>query len=284
MVPLYAVAESDPPRVLRGHEMITVLVGPTKEKFTVYENLLRASSQFFRAALNKQWVEGQLRTIEFPEEEPAVFELFVDWLTSGHFDSKTWSTFQPDNDWPPDMFWLNVYSFADRLMVPGLQLQAFDQMRGVFNSRVPTIPSGAFIKALAPRDGCKVIRAYVETHILYWLPKSREFNDWVLSFKADAAFGRALAQDVIVAARIGSIHKHPDELQLRKKFAMGYGLDVEELAKDARSQDEKQCKQTPKALGMPSVPCPKGEGRFADVLQVSQESKARTRTRMPLSV
>ena len=62
---------------------VLVTVGEAKQHFYVHEPLLRASSQFFDAALNKQWQEGQTRVVDLPESDPETFKIYANWLYSG---------------------------------------------------------------------------------------------------------------------------------------------------------------------------------------------------------
>lgn len=48
--------------------MITLLVGPKKEQLIAHEHRLIKTSDFFRAALKKEWKEGQTHVVKLPEE------------------------------------------------------------------------------------------------------------------------------------------------------------------------------------------------------------------------
>jgi hypothetical protein len=50
-------------------EPILIRVGVAKEKFYVHGNLLRASSGFFDKALQKEWKEGQDRSVDILETD-----------------------------------------------------------------------------------------------------------------------------------------------------------------------------------------------------------------------
>ncbi|KIV79344.1 hypothetical protein PV11_06910 [Exophiala sideris] len=280
MIPPKAVVDSDPPRVNRGHEMVIILVGPTKKKYIADENLLCAASKFFRSALDQKWDRAQVKTsglaqedsaavnvetielpkegpatvnvetielpedgpvvinvkkVELPEEKPAVFNIFIDWLNSGHFESKDWCHLQPGNEWHKDRFWLEVYIFADKLIIPGLQLQAFEQIQCMFSLLESTIPSTDFIKVLFKQDEYKVIRAHLYGHVVYWLPKSKQTNDWVNLFGVHKNFGLGVARTMIAAAAADIDFTHPCASE---GFAARNGLDIKKLGQEARSADE----------------------------------------------
>lgn len=49
-------------------DIVTLLVGPDERELVVYESCITRNSDFFRAAMKKEWAEGQTRTIKLPEE------------------------------------------------------------------------------------------------------------------------------------------------------------------------------------------------------------------------
>ncbi|SMY22710.1 unnamed protein product [Zymoseptoria tritici ST99CH_1A5] len=63
--------------------LITIKAGADADKyetFTVHETLIKDGHDFFRAALDKKWKEGQLREIDLPDDQPEVIGAFVEWL------------------------------------------------------------------------------------------------------------------------------------------------------------------------------------------------------------
>lgn len=63
---------------LREDDLVTLLVGSDEHKFVVHESCLTRSSEFFKAAMKKEWVEGQTRTIKLPEEDhPEAFAHYL---------------------------------------------------------------------------------------------------------------------------------------------------------------------------------------------------------------
>ena len=63
---------------LRKGDLVTLLVGPKAEELIVHESCITRNSEFFKAALKKEWIEGQTRTIKLPEETST--ESFVNYL------------------------------------------------------------------------------------------------------------------------------------------------------------------------------------------------------------
>ena len=67
-----------------GRRTITVHVGTEDKKatFDVYEDLLVRHSDFFSAALSKNWKEEE-RTVSLPEDRAAYFEVFFHFVNTG---------------------------------------------------------------------------------------------------------------------------------------------------------------------------------------------------------
>jgi hypothetical protein len=63
----------------------TLLVGHSEQKMLAHRSHLIRDSQFFAAAMKKEWVEGQTRTIKLPEEDPATIAHYLSYLYTGKF-------------------------------------------------------------------------------------------------------------------------------------------------------------------------------------------------------
>ncbi|SMQ49011.1 unnamed protein product [Zymoseptoria tritici ST99CH_3D7] len=63
--------------------LVTFKVGAQSDAiatFTVHENLIRDGHDFFHAAMDKRWKEGQRHEIELPDDQPEVIGSFIEWL------------------------------------------------------------------------------------------------------------------------------------------------------------------------------------------------------------
>ena len=59
---------------------VTLIVGENKKPFYVHLNALCDASLFFKAAFTGGFKERFEKTMQLPEDEESIFELFVDWL------------------------------------------------------------------------------------------------------------------------------------------------------------------------------------------------------------
>lgn len=61
---------------------VTLLVGPDEQNMVAHSSQLTRDSKFFAAALDKQWKEGQTRTIKLPEENTSTMAHYLAFLYS----------------------------------------------------------------------------------------------------------------------------------------------------------------------------------------------------------
>lgn len=69
---------------LRKGDFVTLLVGPDEEEFAVHESCITRNSDFFKAAMRKEWAEGQTCTIKLPEE--TCIESFANYLNFAYHE------------------------------------------------------------------------------------------------------------------------------------------------------------------------------------------------------
>ncbi|KAI9720579.1 MAG: hypothetical protein M1812_002759 [Candelaria pacifica] len=102
-------------RLLRNSPTVTINVGPTA-RWQLPTKLLTHQSPFFAACLHPStFSESQTLTIQLPEDDPEIFDLFVQWLFTGSFENEN-----PQNVWT-EKAWvlgdkLGVGAFKDLCM------------------------------------------------------------------------------------------------------------------------------------------------------------------------
>lgn len=60
------------------HGTVTIIVGPHEEPLVSHESYMTKNSEFFKAAMKKEWTEVQTRTIKLPEDD---LETITNYLT-----------------------------------------------------------------------------------------------------------------------------------------------------------------------------------------------------------
>jgi len=73
-----------------GTKIITVRVGEagSTKDFSVHEELVRANSPFFEAALGREWKEAVEGVVTLPDDNPEIFGIYVQWLYCGQIFSQ----------------------------------------------------------------------------------------------------------------------------------------------------------------------------------------------------
>ncbi|KAG4412672.1 hypothetical protein IFR04_014175 [Cadophora malorum] len=151
-------------------ELVTILVGPSKTKFTVHKKLACEASPVLNAAFNSSFVEGQTQEYALTDTTEGAVSLFTEWMYTGNIvlvlpqdanDPKVPTT-QGDL--------LGLWILADKLLVPRLQNRALLLFEG---SRVKHnhIHMGQLMNAWTNTgDGCG-LRRYLTNIIVRLLPK-----------------------------------------------------------------------------------------------------------------
>lgn len=136
---------------------MTVKVGQDPvEDFFLPEDAIRKYSDFFKAALDKKWKEGQTLVIELPEDDAGVFVEYAQWLCEGKLDLKL-----PASDvsnYMDEMSFLELtlahcYIFGEKVMDAKFCNEVLRGMTSLIEHH-ENIPSKttSFYKAWAPED------------------------------------------------------------------------------------------------------------------------------------
>jgi hypothetical protein len=84
-------------------DAVTLHVGPTEHAILAHGNFISRRSEFFKAALKKEWVEGQTRIIKLPDEDPQVVTHYLSYtyskcLPTDIFTADFMGTFPEESD------------------------------------------------------------------------------------------------------------------------------------------------------------------------------------------
>jgi hypothetical protein len=63
-------------------DAVTLHVGPTEHAILAHGNFISRRSEFFKAALKKEWAEGQTRIVKLPDEDPQVVTHYLSYTYS----------------------------------------------------------------------------------------------------------------------------------------------------------------------------------------------------------
>lgn len=80
-------SHSPPSTKFTSDDMVTLLVGSKKKKLLVHAHRLTNSSEFFKAALKKEWKEGQTHVVKLPEENVVNTTRYLEFIYEGRLCS-----------------------------------------------------------------------------------------------------------------------------------------------------------------------------------------------------
>lgn len=66
---------------------VVVLVGSEQKRFVAHKKVISKSSAFFRSACSGEWKEAKEGEVALPDQEPAIFAIFLHWVYTGELDA-----------------------------------------------------------------------------------------------------------------------------------------------------------------------------------------------------
>ena len=99
--------------------MIDVIVGMNANLWKLHKKVICGHSPFFSAALNGHFAEGIQQKVELPEDDNAIFTLFVLWIYTKYFE----------NDSLPDL--LKAYVLGDKLGAVNFRSSVIDKIHNM---------------------------------------------------------------------------------------------------------------------------------------------------------
>ena len=94
--------------------------------FAVHEALLRARLLFFKNCLSGAWKESEERLVKLPEDEPAIFLLYIQLLYTGQLAYKLDPPRKSDHDIEENITLGKLYVLAEKLQDDGTKERVID--------------------------------------------------------------------------------------------------------------------------------------------------------------
>ncbi|KAI4743409.1 hypothetical protein E4T50_06207 [Aureobasidium sp. EXF-12298] len=179
-------------------EMVSLLVGPNKEKYNLHKGLLCFYSDFFRAAFKGSFKEAEEGKIELPDVGTEVFEAFQVWLYSrslrvseNHGDS---------SDRPPFLSFhtlAHLWVLGDKYQIPLLQNCAIDALLEKLKEENKFSTGVVAIAYTGTMVGSPLRKLAIDIHVLKMIHKPGEncifrescLPDWSKESLVDFAHG-----------------------------------------------------------------------------------------------
>lgn len=132
-----------------GGPIVTACVGEEGQPFHVHEQRLCDRSPFFTKAFQKEWKEGQERTIPLPDDDPGVFDLYVQWIYRGQIFSRMPRAEFRLLDREMELL-IDAYIFGEKIQDSNYQDAVLDSLLAYTNTRdekgVRWFPTGALVR------------------------------------------------------------------------------------------------------------------------------------------
>lgn len=207
--------------------------------FYVHETLVRASSEFFDKAMGSDWKEATERVMRLPDDDPAVFRLYMHWLYTGTLPCRI--------DEPGDtgnMEYLQLaksYVLADKLMATDFADVIIDAMINKASSKASDglrwYPVGEVIRYLYANTlpSSPVRRLLVDFYV------SHGQKDWITEW----AKSEDLSKEFLFGLAVGLYEKSPgDDLIMKDSCAyhhheLGSTKCYKHRAKEAKRDSDK---------------------------------------------
>jgi hypothetical protein len=112
--------------------MVTLLVGKNEQTTIAQGDYLTRDSEFFAAAMKKEWQEGQKRTIKLPEECPATMAHYLSFMHSGKLFAEEIATMDGNQILPCYEMLASLYVCGERFLNRPLQSAIIKQSLRLF--------------------------------------------------------------------------------------------------------------------------------------------------------
>jgi hypothetical protein len=98
-------------------DLVTLVVGPEKQKLAAHGHRLARTSQFFTTELQKDLLEGQTPTIYFPEEQVDTVTRYLDFICGEGLPTEHTRTYDDLEAYEDAYFHVfELYTFAERVL------------------------------------------------------------------------------------------------------------------------------------------------------------------------
>lgn len=114
-------------------EAVTLIVGEEKHEMLVHANHISRNSEFFRAALKKEWLEGQTRIMTLPVDDPKTVTHYLNFTYNGRLPAEPGEE-GPIIDWATPTL-LRTHKYLAELYALGVRLLD-DAVRNAVNKQI----------------------------------------------------------------------------------------------------------------------------------------------------
>ena len=188
-----------------GSGVVTIKAGTgdSVQDFPVHEDVIKEGSQFFKAAFDRKWREGQSRVLEMPEDEPAVVSGYLEWLYTGRVNARTNPELSTEERNDRDERLGHMYVFAEKVQENSLCDEIIRKSAQVgdtsWDDGIRRIPNDDILQIIydGTPSGSPARRFFVDLHVARgsagWIGDSVE--DYPAEFLFDFSIAMLRARD-----------------------------------------------------------------------------------------
>lgn len=195
MAPTFSFAQED---------TVVLVVGSEKKSLVAHESYLNLNTNFFRTALKKEWVEGQTRVINLPEDDTETVTSYLTFTYGSGPPTRAWKTMR--NGGPGRDGWellCKLYILGERLLDTLLRnavIKEIARLSSLADGKGVTYFMGRSTRSICydgTPTGSPLRRMVVDKHI------SAGRQDWISHEQDHLVFLAELSQALLakVAAR-----------------------------------------------------------------------------------
>jgi hypothetical protein len=178
-------------------DMVTVEIGPDRQKFQVYKEPLVYYSEYFRKALNEPWKEAE-GVLHIDDVEPGVFKLFLQWLYTQDMEAVYDISDISDGiagessklsygRSSAQMAVLKLYVFADRFAIAKLRKETNNKIANEYYHICPWYDVVIYAFDNLPPT-YRILEFFVDTHCSNWEGDNEDHPECKLQTKLPQYF------------------------------------------------------------------------------------------------
>ena len=109
-------------------DAVTLVVGPEEKEMFVHGTYMTKGSDFFKAALKKEWTEGHTRVIKLPEQTPEIMAHFLTFVYHGQLPFNGILPTKKEHFTPRWPILIELYLYGERFLCPSIQNAVIDEI------------------------------------------------------------------------------------------------------------------------------------------------------------
>ena len=159
-----------------GLEIIDIFVGPLQTHFRVHKKLLCTRSQYFERMFSSGFKEVIDSTIRMPEDDPDVFDMFVQWVYERRLDTADMTKHTPKSG--PLGLRFKLYCFAEEICLNDLMDYTISSFMSNYTKHVKSASVHVMSLAYEGTSKGSKLRLFIAHELVYILRTLGNSSFW----------------------------------------------------------------------------------------------------------